>query len=52
MEAGVDFQGVTVLMDHANTHVSSNYLTRANITGHLRDVQETICAHLVKFRGK
>jgi len=52
MEAGADFQAVTVLMDHANTHVSFNYLTRANITGHLREVQENICAHLVKFRGK
>lgn len=52
MEAGADFTAITVLMDHANSHVSFNYLTRANITGHLREIQETICTHLVKFRGR
>lgn len=52
MEAGADFQAITCLMDHANTHVSFAYLTRTNITGHLREVQENICAHLTSFRGK
>jgi integrase len=51
LEAGVDFQSVTMLMDHANTHVSFNYVTRAHLTGHLRDCQERICARLLSYRG-
>jgi integrase len=51
MEAGVDFQSVTMLMDHANTHVSFNYVTRAHLTGHLRDCQERVCARLLSYRG-
>lgn len=51
LEAGVDFQSVTMLMDHANTHVSFNYVTRAHLTGHLRDCQEQICARLQTYRG-
>ncbi|SHH71663.1 tyrosine-type recombinase/integrase [Cognatishimia maritima] len=51
MEAGVDFQSVTMLMDHANTHVSFNYVTRAHLTGHLRECQERICDRLLSYRG-
>jgi len=51
LEAGVDFQSVTMLMDHANTHVSFNYVTRAHLAGHLRDCQEKICEGLLRYRG-
>ena len=51
LEVGIDFQSITMLMDHANTHVSYNYVTRAHLTGHLRECQERICARLVSFRG-
>lgn len=51
LEAGIDFQSVTMLMDHANTHVSFNYITRAHLTGHLRECQERVCARLLSYRG-
>jgi len=51
LEAGIDFQSVTMLMDHANTHVSFNYVTRAHLTGHLRECQERVCARLLSYRG-
>ncbi|MEE4188737.1 MAG: tyrosine-type recombinase/integrase [Roseobacter sp.] len=52
LEAGVDFQSLTMLMNHANSHVSFNYVTRAHLTGHLRECQEQICARLLTYRGK
>ncbi len=51
LEAGVDFQSVTMLMDHANTHVSFNYVTRAHLIGHLRECQERVCERLVSYRS-
>lgn len=51
LEAGIDFQSVTMLMDHANTHVSFNYVTRAHLTGHLRGCQELVCERLLSYRG-
>ncbi|WP_299668167.1 tyrosine-type recombinase/integrase [uncultured Ruegeria sp.] len=50
LEAGVDFQSVTMLMDHANTHVSFNYVTRAHLKGHLRECQEQVCSRLLSYR--
>ncbi len=50
LEAGVDFQSITMLMDHANTHVSFNYVTRAHLMGHLRECQDGIAARLQSFR--
>jgi len=52
LEAGVDFQSVTMLMDHSNPHVSFNYVTRAHLTGHLRECQERVCALLASYRGR
>lgn len=52
LEAGVDFQSVTMLMDHANAHVSFNYVTRAHLTGHLRDCQELVCKRILSYRGR
>ena len=50
MEAGVDFQTVTLLLNHANPHVSFNYVMRAHLLGHMREAQEAVCARLVGFR--
>jgi hypothetical protein len=50
MEAGVDFQTVTLLLNHANPHVSFNYVTRAHLLGHMREAQEEVCARLASFR--
>lgn len=52
LEAGIDFQTVVYLMDHSTPHVSFRYVTRANLTGHLREAQETIAARILSFRGK
>lgn len=50
LEAGIDFQSITMLMDHANTHVSFNYVTRAHLMGHLRECQDSIAKRLLSFR--
>ena len=51
LEAGIDFQTVTYLMDHSAPHVSFRYVTRAHLTGHLREAQERVAARLLSFRG-
>ena len=51
LEAGVDFQTVTLLLNHANPHVSFNYVTRAHLIGHMRKAQEQIAETLAKYRG-
>ena len=51
LEAGVDFQTVTLLLNHANPHVSFNYVTRAHLIGHMRDAQEGVCAAIAAHRG-
>ncbi len=51
MEAGVDFQTVTLLLNHANPHVSFNYVTRAHLLGHMREAQEAVCERLTSFRS-
>lgn len=52
LEAGVDFQAVTLLMDHSNPHVSFRYVTRDHLTGHLKECQDRIAARLLGFRGR
>ncbi|WP_295047797.1 integrase family protein [uncultured Paracoccus sp.] len=52
LEAGIDFQAVTLLMDHSNPHVSFRYVTREHLTGHLRECQDRIAARLLGFRGR
>ena len=42
LEAGIDFQTVTLLLNHANPHVSFNYVTRAHLIGHMREAQERV----------
>lgn len=52
LEAGVDFQTVTLLLNHANPHVSFNYVTRAHLIGHMREAQERVCAAIAAHRGR
>lgn len=52
MEASVDFQTVTLLLNHANPHVSFNYVTRQHLVGHMRHAQESVCARLSSFRRR
>lgn len=52
LEAGIDFQTVVYLMDHTAPHVSFRYVTRANLTGHLRRAQEIVADRILSFRGK
>ncbi len=52
LEAGVDFQTVTLLLNHANPHVSFNYVTRAHLLGHMREAQEAICQRLAAYRSQ
>lgn len=51
-ECGLDFQSVTLLLDHSNPTVSFRYVTRAHLTGHLRECQEKVAEKLLSFRGK
>ena len=51
-ECGLDFQSVTYLMDHsAGGNISFRYVTRAHLTGTLREAQERVAAKLLSFRG-
>jgi len=52
LESGIDFQSVTLLMDHSNPHVSFRYVTREHLTGHLAECQDRIAARLLSFRGR
>ncbi len=52
LEAGVDMQTITLLMNHRPAGVTWGYVTRAHLLGHLREAQETICAALTKHRGR
>ena len=52
LEAGVSFEDSLYLLDHYSPHVSHRYVTRANLTGHLRTAQETVAARILSFRGK
>ena len=52
LEAGVDFQTVTLLMNHRPAGVSWGYVTRAHLLGHMREAQEKIAAALASHRGR
>lgn len=51
LEAGISFDTTLFLLDHYSPHVSHRYITRAALTGHLRDAQETVAARILSFRG-
>jgi integrase len=50
LEAGVDFQTITVLMNHRPPGVSWGYVTRAHLLGHMRQAQERIAEALLTHR--
>lgn len=50
LEAGVEMQTVVMLMNHRPAGVTWGYVTRAHLTGHLREAQERIGATLLKHR--
>ncbi|MBN2631403.1 MAG: tyrosine-type recombinase/integrase [Rhodobacteraceae bacterium] len=52
LESGVSFEDSLYLLDHFSPHVSHRYVTRANLTGHLRVAQEKVAARILSFRGK
>lgn len=50
LEAGVDMQTVTLLMNHRPAGVTWGYVTRAHLLGHMREAQEKVCAAMVRYR--
>lgn len=51
LEAGVDMQTVTLLMNHRPAGVTWGYVTRAHLLGHMREAQEKVCAAMVRHRA-
>lgn len=52
MEAGLDLSMTMVLMNHSTANVSFNYLTRANLTGPMREAAEKVAGVLLTYRGR
>ena len=52
LEAGVDMQTITLLMNHRPAGVTWGYVTRAHLLGHMREAQEQVCAALVRPQGR
>ena len=52
LEAGVDMQTITLLMNHRPAGVTWGYVTRAHLLGHMREAQEQVCAALVRPQGQ
>lgn len=52
IEAGVDLQLVMVLLNHRPPGVTWNYVTRANLTGPMRDAAERVVSVLLSYRGR
>ena len=52
MEAGLDLSMTMVMMNHATANVSFNYLTRANLTGPMREAAERVVSVLLSYRGR
>jgi len=50
IEAGVGFETVTLLMNHAAPHVSFNYITREHLLGPMREAIEKIADKVVSYR--
>lgn len=51
LEVGVDFQMVTLLLNHSNPHVSFNYVSRAKLLGPMREAIERVSAALSRHRS-
>lgn len=52
IEAGVDLQLVMILLNHRPPGVTWNYVTRANLTGPMRDAAEKVVSVLLSYRGR
>lgn len=52
LEAGVDMQTITLLMNHRPAGVTWGYITRAHLVGTMRASQEIICSAMTKYRGQ
>ncbi|WP_192924563.1 tyrosine-type recombinase/integrase [Sinorhizobium meliloti] len=50
LEAGVDMQTITLLMNHRPAGVTWGYITRAHLVGTMREAQELICAAITRHR--
>ncbi|MCA3186275.1 MAG: integrase family protein [Methylobacterium sp.] len=51
LEAGIDMQTVTLLMNHRPAGVTWGYVTRAHLLGHMREAQEKVCQAMVRHRA-
>jgi integrase len=51
LEAGVDMQTITLLMNHRPHGVTWTYVTRAQLIGPMREAQEKISAAISRHRG-
>ena len=49
LEAGVDHATLKVLLNHASGDVTFGYVTRAHLTGHLKDAVERIADRLLSY---
>jgi integrase len=52
LEAGVDIAMTMVLMNHKPAGVTWNYVTRANLTGPMRDAAEKVAEKIASYRGR
>lgn len=52
VEAGLDLQTIMVAMNHSAPGATWMYLSRANLTGHLRESMEKVAGLIVSYRGK
>lgn len=50
LEAGVDHATLKVLLNHASGDVTFGYVTRAHLTGHLKDAVERIADRLLPYK--
>ena len=50
VEAGLDLQTIMLCMNHAAPGATWMYVTRANLTGHLRDSMEKVSALIASYR--
>lgn len=50
LEAGVDHTTLKVLLNHASGDVTFGYVTRAHLTGHLKDATERVAARLLSYK--
>lgn len=50
LEAGVPLATVKLLLNHASSDVTMGYVTRAHLTGYLKEASETVATRLLSYR--